>query len=46
MRNDEIKNEIGKVKTWEDKIEGKDSKYNIGKYKYDFRQYEMTRYFG
>ena len=44
MRTDEIKNEIYKIKkNRKKKIEQKDLKYEAGKYKYDFQQYETIR---
>ena len=46
MRTDEFKNEINKIKKWEDKIKRKVLKYKAGKYKYDFQQYETTTSFG
>ena len=46
MRTDEIKNEIYEIKKWEEKIKQKDLKYESGKYKYDFQQYETIRSFG
>ena len=33
-----------KLKKWEDKMKQKDLKYEAGKYKYDFQQYEVIRY--
>ena len=41
MRTDKIKNEIDKIKIWEDK-----TKRKYWKYKYDFQQYETIRSFG
>ena len=35
-----------KLKKREDKIKGKDLKYELGKCKYDFQQYETIRSFG
>ena len=46
MRIDQIKNEIDEIKKWEDKIKRKDLKYEAGKYKCGFQQYEMIRSFG
>ena len=46
MRTDETKNEIYEIKKWEEKIKRKDLKYDAGKYKYDFQQYETIRSFG
>ena len=50
MKNEEIKNEIDKIKRarkenerWEDKVKRKDLKYATGKNKYDFQQNETTR---
>ena len=46
MRTDEIKNEKDEIKKWEDTIKQKDLKYEAGKYKYDFQQYEAIRCYG
>ena len=35
-----------KIKKREENIKRKDLKYESGKYKYDFQQYEMMRFFG
>ena len=40
MRTNEIKNEIGEIQKWEEKIKRKDLIYKPNKYKYDFQQYE------
>ena len=34
-----------KLKTGKKKIKRKNLKHNTGKYKYDFQQYEMIKYF-
>ena len=41
-----MKNEIDEIKKWEEKIKRGGSKYEVGKYKFDFQQYETIRYFG
>ena len=41
-----MKNEIDEIKKWEEKIKRRGSKYEVGKYKFDFQQYETIRYFG
>ena len=41
-----MKNEMDEIKKWEDKIRRKDLKYESGKYKYDYQQYETMRSFG
>ena len=46
MRTNEIENEIYETKKWEEKIKQKDLKYEAGKHKYDFKQYETIRCFG
>ena len=46
MRTDKIKNEIHEIKKWEEKTKWKYLKYETGKYKYDFQQYETVRFFG
>ena len=46
MRNNEIKNEIIKIKKWEKKIKRKNLTYKTKKYMYGFQQYKMIRYFG
>ena len=46
MRNKEIKNELDKIKRWEEKIERKDLEYETKKYIYDFKIYETIRSFG
>ena len=46
MRTDKIKNEIDKIKKWEDKTKRKYWKYETIKFKYDFQQYGTIRSFG
>ena len=46
MRTDEIRNEIYKIKIWEEKIKEQDLKYKTRNYKYDFQQYETIWSFG
>ena len=46
MRTDKIKNQIHEIKKWEEKTKRKYLKYETGKYKYDFQQYETVRFFG
>ena len=41
-----MKNEIYKVKKWEEKIRRKDLLYKTNKYRYDFQQYETISSFG
>ena len=41
-----MKNEIDEIKKWEEKIKRGGSKYEVGKYKFDFQQYETIIYFG
>ena len=45
MRNIQIKNEIDRIKKWENKVKRKDLIYKVNKFKYDFQQYEIMRYF-
>ena len=46
MRTNEIKNDLGKIKKWEEQIRPKDLLYKINQNKYDFQQYETIRSFG
>ena len=46
MRANEIKNETDETQKWDEKLKPKNSKYEIKKYSYDFRQYEATKSFG
>ena len=46
MRTNEIKNDLGKIKKWEEQIRPKDLVYKINQNKYDFQQYETIRSFG
>ena len=46
MRTNENENEIYETKKWEEKIKQKYLKYEAGKHKYDFKQYETMRRFG
>ena len=46
MKTNEIKNEIDKIRKWEEKIKQKKFKYETKKYIYDFQQYETIRSFG
>ena len=41
-----MKNEIYKVKKWEEKIRRKDLLYKTNKYRYDFQKYETISSFG
>ena len=45
MRNNEIQNEMYKMKKFEGKIKRQDVKYKMNKYTYDFQQFEMIRSF-
>ena len=36
IRNNEIKNQIDEIKTWEEKIKWKDLTYKASKYKYNW----------
>ena len=45
MRTNKIKNEIDKIKQWEDKSKQKDLKYETNKYICDFQQFETIRPF-
>ena len=45
MRSIEIKNEIDKIKKWEEKIKRKDFIYRANKCKYNFQQYETIKSF-
>ena len=46
MITNEIKNEIDKTKTQEEKVKRENLIYKANKYKYDFQQHETVRYFG
>ena len=46
MRTDEIKDEIDKIRKWEEKIIQKDIKYKNNKSWYDFQQFETKRFSG
>ena len=46
MRNNKVKNDIDKIKKWDEKIKRKDLIYRANKYKYDFQQDETIRSFG
>ena len=46
MRNNKTRNEIDKIKKWEEKFKRKDLKYETKKYIYDFQQYETISFFG
>ena len=46
IKNDEIKNELDRIKEWEEKIKRKDLIYKAKKYKYDFQQNETIGSFG
>ena len=45
MRTDKIKNKIYEIKKFEEKIKRKDLKYEAGKCKYDFQNYETINSF-
>ena len=45
MKTNDNKNEIDKIKKWEEKIEQKDLIYKANKYKIDFQQYKTIRCF-
>ena len=46
MRTNEIKNDLDKIKKWEEQIRPKDLVYKTNQNKYDFQQYETIRSFG
>ena len=46
MRNNKTRNQIDKIKKWEEKFKRKDLKYETKKYIYNFQQYETIRFFG
>ena len=46
MPYNEIKNEMNKIKKWEERIKRGDLKYKTKNYTYDFQQYETVRSFG
>ena len=46
MRTNKIKNEMYKIKKWQDKIKRKDLKYETKIYIFDFQQCEIIRSFG
>ena len=46
MKTNDNKNEIDKIKKWEEKIEQKDLIYKANKYKIDFQQHKTIRCFG
>ena len=43
MRTNEIKNEIYKIKKYDEEIKRKDLKYKTKSYTYDFQQYETIK---
>ena len=46
MRTNEIKNDLDKIKKWEEQIRPKDLVYKTNQNKYDSQQYETIRPFG
>ena len=46
MKTNEIKNEIGEINNWEEKIKRKDFKYETKKYIYDFQKHDIAISFG
>ena len=46
MKTNKIKNEMYKIKKWQEKIKRKDLKCETKKYIFNFQQCEITRSFG